>query len=190
VNVPPPGGRLEVVHGSMFAGKTEHLIARLRAEEARGQRVRAFKHAIDSRYAPTHLATHGGDQFEARRVSTPDAILEQAGDVDVIAIDEGQFFKQPLVAVVRALKARGLTVLVAGIPHDAWGRPFDPMPELVARADEVVLRQAPCRVCGCPAPYTQRMTAITTEFMIGGLPDYEPRCAVHFVSLPGPPEPR
>ncbi len=174
----------------MFAGKTEYLIARLRTEQSRGRRVRAFKHAIDGRYAPDQLVTHGGDRFEAIRVDGADAILDCTDGADVIAIDEGQFFKLPLVPVVQAMLDRGVTVVVAGITNDAWGRPFEPIPQLVALADEVVLRQAPCRVCGLPAAYTQLSTPVNTEFMVGGLGDYEPRCAAHFVALPGPPEPR
>jgi thymidine kinase len=172
----------------MFAGKTEHLIARLRAEQTRGRRVEAFKHTIDARYAPDQLVTHRGDHFAAIRVPDARLILDRADQVDVVAIDEGHFFKLPLVPVVEALKARGQTVLVAGITHDAWGRPFEPIPQLAAIADEVVLCQAPCRVCGQPSPYTQRMTQVNSEFMVGGVGDYEPRCAAHFVALPGRPE--
>lgn len=174
----------------MFAGKTEHMIARLRAELARGRVVRAFKHAIDGRYDSDHLVTHPGDRFEAVRVPDAAAILDRVEGVDVVAIDEGHFFKQALVPVVQALRARGLTVLVAGITHDSWGRPFEPMPELAEMADEVVLCQAPCRVCGQPSPYTQRMTPVNTEFMVGGAGDYEPRCAAHFVAQTGPAESR
>lgn len=190
VNPPSSTGRLEVVYGSMFAGKTEYLISRLRFEQSRGRRVRAFKHAIDDRYAADHLATHAGDRFQATRTSDAASILDQVSGIDVIAIDEGHFFKLPLVAVVEALRKQGKTVLVAGISHDAWGRPFEPMPQLTAMADTVVQRQAPCRVCGQPSPFTQRMTAVNTEFMVGGTGDYEPRCAAHFVALAGPPEKR
>jgi thymidine kinase len=183
-------GRLEVVHGSMFAGKTEHVIARLRQEESHGRRVRAFKHSSDARYAPAHLVTHRGDQFAAVRVPNAEAILEHVDDVDTVAIDEGHFFKVPLIAIVAELRARGLSVLVAGITHDAWGRPFDPFPQLAAIADDVVFLQAPCRVCGEPAAYTQRITPVNTQFMVGGVGDYEPRCKTHFEALDIPPEPR
>ena len=174
----------------MFGGKTEHIIARLRKEQARGKTVKAFKHRIDNRYDPDHLVTHAEDRFDAVRVSDASSILAASEGVDVVAIDEGHFFKMPLIPVVQALLARGLTVLVAGISHDAWGRPFEPMPDLVSMADEEVLRQAPCRVCGEPAPFTQRMTAVSTLHMVGGLDDYEPRCEAHFTPLSGPPEQR
>lgn len=174
----------------MFAGKTEQLIARLRHARSDGLRVMAFKHQIDDRYDPTHLVTHTQDRFDAVRVSEAGAILDQAAGADVVAIDEGHFFRMPLVDVVNALRDRGISVLVAGISHDAWGRPFEPMPQLCELADEVVVKQAPCRVCGEPAPYTQRMTRVDTLHMVGGLNDYEPRCEAHFTPLPGPPEAR
>lgn len=187
---PNHAGRLEVVHGSMFAGKTEYLLARLRAEQAQGRHVLAFKHASDARYAPQFLVTHPGDRFEAVRVAEATAIPALAREAEVVAIDEGHFFKRPLLDVVRALVADGKTVLVAGITNDAWGQPFEPMPELAALADAEVLRQAPCRVCGAPAPYSQRLTPVGTEFMVGGAGDYEPRCGAHFTALATPPEPR
>jgi thymidine kinase len=183
-------GRIEIVHGSMFSGKTEHLIARLRQEQARGKRVVAFKHSIDDRYEPDHLVTHRRDHFEALRVSNAAAILERSAGADVVAIDEGHFFQMALIPVVQELVARGVTVLVAGITHDCWGRDFEPIPQLAALADDEVVLQAPCRVCGKPSPFTQRLTAINSLHMVGGLDDYEPRCAVHFTPFPGPPENR
>jgi thymidine kinase len=183
-------GRVEVIHGSMFAGKTEHLIARLRQEAARGKTIKAFKHAIDDRYDPEHLVTHRGDRFDAARVTTAAAIPELCEGADVVAIDEGHFFKLALVPVVRQLVERGLTVIVAGITHDAWGRPFEPIPQLIELASEEIVCQAPCRVCGKPSPFTQRTTPVNTLHMVGGLDDYEPRCPEHFTPLPDPPEQR
>mgnify|MGYP003395065130 FL=1 len=92
--------------------------------------------------------------------------------------------------VVRRLLDRGVSIIVAGLSHDAWGRPFDPMPQLCEMADEITTRMSPCRVCGKPSPYTQRMTAVNTLHMVGGLADYEPRCAEHFTPLSTPPENR
>jgi len=183
-------GRLEVVHGSMFGGKTEHMIARLRQAESHGHCVMAFKHAIDDRYDPDHLVTHRKDRFDAIRVPDGDSILALCNGADLVAIDEGHFFKNALIPVVQSLLDRGITVIVSGITHDAWGRPFEPMPKLSDMADEEVLRQAPCRVCGEPSPYTQRMTDVDTLHMVGGLDDYEPRCAAHFTPLATPPESR
>ncbi len=183
-------GRLEVVHGSMFAGKTEYTISRLRQETSNHRRVKAFKHIIDSRYEPDALVTHRLDRFEAVRVPDAETIEAMCDDVDVVAIDEGHFFGTDLIPVVRALRDRGLTVLVAGITYDVWGRPFDPIPQLIEFADHVELCQAPCRVCGRPAPYNQRNTKMDALHMVGGLDDYEPRCAEHFTPLADEPEPR
>ena len=180
-------GRLEVIHGSMFGGKTELMIVRLRQEESYGRKVKAFKHVIDNRYDPDHLVTHRNDRYPAARVPDAESILATCDGVDVVAIDEGHFFKQALVSVVQEFLARGVTVIVAGITYDVWGRRFDPIPELAEMADQVVLRQAACRVCGDAAPFNQRMTP-TTPDMVGGLSDYEPRCARHFTPLSDPPE--
>lgn len=174
----------------MFGGKTERMIALLRQAVTDGLRVRAFKHAIDNRYDPTHLVTHRQDRFDAQPVPDATAILDRVADVDVVAVDEGQFFKRALVPVIEELLRRGKTVLVAGITHDAWGRPFEPIPDLIARSQEEIVCRAPCRICGSPAPYTQRLTPISTLHMVGGLDDYEPRCRAHFTPLPGPPETR
>ena len=167
----------------MFGGKTERLIARLRLAQAHGLRVVAFKHSIDNRYDATHLVTHTQDKFEAVPVVDAAALLARCGEAEFVAIDEGQFFKAALVPVVRELLERGVSVIVAGISHDAWGRPFEPMPQLREMADEVTTRQSPCRVCGKPSPFTQRMTPIDTLHMVGGLDDYEPRCGEHFEPL-------
>lgn len=180
----PPLGFLEVVHGSMFGGKTEYLIARLREEEAQGRAVRAFKHIIDDRYEPDYLVTHRQDRFAAARVSSAEDLLHESEGAEVVAIDEGHFFTPALVEVVRVLRQRGLVVIVAGITHDAWGRHFTPMPELVQMADREILRQAPCSICGEPSPFTQRMTPVRGTLMVGGSGDYEPRCVLHFAPLP------
>lgn len=174
----------------MFGGKTEHMIARLKEAQARGDRVLAFKHCIDDRYVPDAIVTHPGERFDAVRVPDAASIPDLAIDADFIAIDEGHFFGPTLVEVVETLCAQGKSVLVAGITNDAWGRAFEPMPQLCAIADSEVIKQAPCRVCGKPAPFTQRMTQINTKHMVGGLSDYEPRCEAHFSPLASPPEVR
>lgn len=185
-----PRGRLIVIHGSMFAGKTETMIARLRLARQAGRRVVAFKNSIDDRYDADHLVTHRGDRFDARRAATPEDILVQMGDAQTVAIDEAQFFGTALIRVVESLLCRGIDVIAAGITNDAWGRPFEPMPDLARLASEEVLLRAPCRVCGQPAAFTQRLVPVTTAHMVGGLEEYEPRCGDHFVPLPGPPEQR
>src|SRR6185436_2580077 len=109
------------------------------------------------------------------------------GDAECVASDEGQFFKPVLVDVVRKLCEGGKHVMIACISHDAWGRPFDRMPQLAETADAVEAKLAPCRVCGKPAEFTQRMVPVTTPTMVGGLESYEPRCQDHFTPLEGSP---
>ncbi len=174
----------------MFSGKTRYMIGRLRRALAEGKLVRAFKHVIDDRYAPDHLVSHNDDRFEELRAGSAEAIVDLCNGAELVAIDEGQFFGTPLIGVSRKLLDDRVAVMVAGISNDAWGRPFDPMPQLAEMADEVITLEAPCSVCGAPSPYTQRMKQVNTQHMVGGLDEYEPRCAAHFEPLPGPPEQR
>jgi len=185
--VPPHRGRIEVIAGSMFSGKTERLIARLRSAQTRGRRVGAFKHRIDDRYDPDHLITHIQDRFPARRIASAKALIDQAREYDLVGIDEGHFFGRALIPVVRELAGAGKQVIVVGLENDAWGRPFTPMPELMEFADEVLHLYSACRVCGGQARYTQRMVPVESNLMVGGAESYEPRCQQHFEPLPGPP---
>ena len=179
--------RLEVIAGCMFSGKTERLIARLRSAEREGLRVGGFKHVIDDRYDATHLITHTRDTFPARRVNRAEAIVAASVDLDVVAIDEGHFFRRALISAVESMLAEGKQVLIAGLEFDAWGRPFTPMPELMDMADDVVHAYGTCRTCGGQARYSQRMVPVDSNLMVGGVDEYEPRCARCFVSLPSPP---
>lgn len=183
----PSQGRLEVFRGCMFAGKTEGLISALREAKESGRRVIAFKHSMDDRYDATHLITHRHDRFEAERALDALTIERLSRDFDVIGIDEGHFFGRILLTVVRRMIESGKHVIIAGIDNDAWGRPFPPMPDLAALADRDVLLSRPCTKCGAQARYSQRMVPVTTEFMVGGVGEYEPRCAACFTPLPGPP---
>ncbi len=180
-------GRLEVIAGCMFSGKTERLIARLRAAQRAGQAVIAFKHRMDDRYDPSHLVTHTQDRFDALRVGDVGELLEQSRSADVVGVDEGHFFGRPLIEAVRQLLASGRHVIVVGIDYDAWGRPFTPFPQLKEMADEVVQAYATCRVCGGQARYSQRMVPVESQLMVGGAEAYEPRCLRCFQPLPGPP---
>jgi len=177
-------GRIEVIRGCMFSGKTERLIARLRAAGRDGRRVAAFKHVIDDRYDATHLITHTQDRYPAQRAAEAAAVARLAGGADVLGIDEGHFFGMDLVEVVQRLAGSGRRVIVVGIDFDVWGRPFAPMPELSDIADEVLYFHAACRVCGGQARYSQRMTPIANGGMVGGAEAYEPRCQKCFVALP------
>jgi thymidine kinase len=186
---PKPRGRLEVIAGSMFSGKTERLIARLRSARAAGQRVIAFKHRMDDRYDPEHLITHTQDRFDAVRIGSAGAIPAAAAGRDVVGIDEGHFFGLALIDAVQGMKADGQRVIVVGLQFDAWGRPFSPLTELMDMADEALHMYAACRICGGQARYSQRMVPVTTNTLVGGADLYEPRCAQCFEPLPGePPE--
>ncbi|HUU83817.1 MAG TPA: thymidine kinase [Phycisphaerae bacterium] len=180
-------GRIEVIAGSMFSGKTERLIARLRNAQTEGRHVGAFKHRMDDRYDPEHLITHTQDRFPAARVAGADEIVERSGELDTIGIDEGHFFGRPLIEVVRGLTDSARRVLVVGLEYDAWGRPFVPMAQLAEMADEVLHMYAPCRVCGGQARYSQRMVPVGTQTMVGGADLYQPRCQRCFEPLASPP---
>ncbi len=170
----------------MFSGKTARLIEHLQAARAAGRRVVACKHRLDTRYDPAHLATHDGRSFDAVAVADAGDILSAATGAEVVGIDEAQFFGGALVPVCQTLTGVGVTVIVAGIDHDAWGRPFPPLPELCRRADVVEPLHAPCTVCGRPATYSQRVVPVKDDEMVGGPGEYEPRCPAHFTPLPPP----
>ncbi len=179
-------GRLVVICGCMFAGKTARLIEHLCTAAAAGRRVVACKHQLDARYDPSWLITHDGRRFPASAVTSADQVLRQAAHAEVVGIDEGQFFGRALVRVCWEFRAVGCTVFVAGIDHDAWGQLFPPLPQLAAVADEVERMDAPCTLCGRPACFSQRMVPVVGGQMVGGPGDYEPRCAAHFQPLPPP----
>src|SRR5262245_56791576 len=153
-------GRIEVIRGCMFSGKTERLIARLRAAQRDGRRVIAFKHMIDDRYDATHLITHTQDRFPALRSTDPESIARHAGNAETIGIDEGQFFGMELVDLVARMAESGRRLIIVGIDYDVWGRPFSPIPELSNIADEVLYFYAACRVCGGQARFSQRTTPL------------------------------
>ena len=181
-------GRIELICGCMFTGKTGRLIDELVAARSAGLTVRAFKHPLDRRYGLRYLATHDGRRLPAEAVASAAEIIERSAGVAVAGIDEAQFFGRGLVRACRSLRARGQRVLVAGIDFDAWGRPFPPLPQLKQLADHVEVLCVPCSVAGCdqPACYSQRMVPVTDPDMVGGPEEYRPRCAAHFQPLPPP----
>lgn len=248
----PSAGRIEVIAGCMFAGKTAALIGRLRMHEARGLRVVAVAHWLDQGRAmpsddggvapadgapdlgagramqpdsglgpqhdcPTNFSFHdevgcpstrGDDRFNTRKSgfaptaatlrthhnhTYPALALASSNEiraaaesiaVDVVGIDEVQFFDGGVVEILDAMRRAGLVVIAAGIHNNAWGRPFEPLPQLMAIADSVEIMTVPCTVCGAGAQFTQRVSPIVAGNMIGGPGDYEPRCATCFVPLP------
>lgn len=173
---PQGTGWIEVVCGSMFSGKTEELIRRLRRAQIARQRVAIFKPVIDDRYAADRLVTHDRAWLPSIPVRHPREILEHTGDAQVLGIDEAQFFDRSLVDVCQELAGRGKRVIAAGLDTDYRGRPFEPVPELMAVAEYVTKVQAVCVVCGNPACRTQRVVRGGDRILVGGRDAYEPRC--------------
>ncbi len=181
-------GWLEVICGPMFAGKSEELIRRVRTLSYAHQKIIAFKPAIDNRYDATAIASHDGEKFSAYAVKDI-ADMEKllTPDVQVVAIDEVQFFKDGIVSFVEKLADRGIRVIVAGLDTDFRGEPFGPMPELLARAEFVTKLTAACTVCGCAATRTQRLVnGEPAKFddpviLVGAKESYEARCRKHHI---------
>ena len=175
-NLPNDSGWIEVVCGSMFSGKTEELIRRLRRAQIAKQRVAIFKPVIDTRFAEDRIVSHSGVSLPSINVSNAEEIRENAGDVDVIGIDEAQFFDLGLVGVCEELADRGHRVIVAGLDQDYLGQPFEPMPQLLAVAEYITKTLAICMVCGAPANRTQRVAHRSERVLVGAGDAYEARC--------------
>jgi thymidine kinase len=173
----PVQGWIEVIVGSMFSGKSEELIRRLRRARIARQKVQIFKPAIDTRYSEDHIVSHGEMRIESRAVEGSRQLLDEIEpDTEVIGIDEGQFFDQELPAVCSALADRGMRVIVAGLDQDYLGKPFEPMPQLLAIAEYITKTHATCMVCGNPANHTQRLVASEDRVLLGAHGMYEARC--------------
>jgi len=170
-------GWIEVIAGSMFSGKSEELIRRLRRAQIARQKVQIFKPSIDERYSETQIVSHSEMRIESSVVSSAGEILSLVGlDTDVVGIDEGQFFDQALVRVVNQLADQGKRVLIAGLDMDYLGRPFEPMPQLLAIAEDITKTRAICMNCGNPASYTQRLIHRRERVVVGAAGAYEARC--------------
>lgn len=181
-------GWIECICGSMFSGKSEELIRRLRRGLYAKQHVKVFKPSIDNRYSEEAVVSHNGNQLTAINIKNSQEILEQdLQGIDIIGIDEVQFFDEGIVNVAQKLAEDGYRVVVAGLDMDFKGVPFHPMPEMMAVAELVTKLQAVCAVCGAPASRTQRL--INGEpahiddpiILVGADESYEPRCRDHHV---------
>jgi thymidine kinase len=173
----PRLGWIEVVTGSMFSGKSEELIRRVRRAQIARQRVQIFKPRVDDRYAADHIVSHSDMKLPSEVVGSAGEILDRLDTrTEVVGIDEGQFFDVSLVAVANSLADRGVRVIVAGLDQDYRGRPFDPMPQLMAVAEYVDKTLAICMRCGAPANRSQRLVAATDRVVVGGSHEYEARC--------------
>jgi thymidine kinase len=179
-------GWIEVIVGSMFSGKTEELIRRLRRAQIAKQRIQVFKPKIDNRYSSDQIASHSEQRTKSVPVGTAKEILNLVADTTrVVGIDEGQFFDPSLVEVCQKLADRGIRVIVAGLDTDWQGRPFEPMPQLMAVAEIVLKSNAICVVCGGLASRTQRLSSSTARVQVGAAEMYEARCRGCFtVELP------
>ncbi len=169
-------GWLEVVCGPMFSGKTEELIRRLRRAQIARQRVEILKPAIDQRYSANHLVSHSAQSIPSVLVATAAECLERAREADVLGIDEAQFLGADLPAVCEELADRGVRVIVAGLDMDYLGKPFEPIPQLLAIAEYITKTLAICVVCGDAASRTQRTVAVEGRVAVGATDKYEARC--------------
>ncbi|MFN3785113.1 MAG: thymidine kinase [Spirosomataceae bacterium] len=169
-------GWVEVICGSMFSGKTEELIRRLNRADIARQKVQIFKPAVDTRYHEENIVSHSKRSIVSEPVTSSSEILIRLTDCEVVGIDEAQFFDLDLVDVVTQLANLGKRVIIAGLDMDSRGKPFGPMPALMATAEYVTKVHAICVVCGDVANYSYRKTANEAQVMLGEADTYEARC--------------
>jgi thymidine kinase len=170
-------GFIEVICGSMFSGKTEELIRRLRRALIARQAVKVYKPAIDRRYGDEDVVSHSAQRLPSKAITRPDEILTDLVEaVEVVGIDEAQFFEPELVSVCRQLAARGKRVIVAGLEQDYLGNPFQTMALLMVEAEYVTKNLAICVICGAPALRNQRTSGRGGQILVGGADAYEARC--------------
>ncbi|CAM4109138.1 thymidine kinase [Geobacillus stearothermophilus] len=193
MHVMTQSGWLEVICGSMFSGKSEELIRRIRRAQFAKQEVKVFKPTIDNRYREDAVVSHNGNSVIAIPVATPAEMFRYiSAATDVVAIDEVQFFSDDIIDVVQTLANRGYRVIAAGLDQDFRGEPFGPVPALMAIAESVTKLQAVCTVCGSPASRTQRLiNGVPASYddpviLVGASEAYEPRCRHHH-EVPGKP---
>jgi thymidine kinase len=179
-----PPGRLELITGPMFSGKSEELIRRLKRARIARQRVACFKPDIDLRYHRTAIASHSSQTHEASTIASVEqlraALAEQLHAVEVVGIDEAQFLDQGIVPLALELVQLGKRVLIAGLDTTFANEPFGPIPALMALSDEVTKLSAVCMTCGAPAIHTQRLGQSQQLVVVGAAGLYEARCRAHF----------
>ncbi len=171
-------GFIEVICGSMFSGKTEELVRRLKRSQIARQKIQVFKPALDNRYSTDHVQSHDSNRLPSRAVEKAKDILRFVDDnTRVVGIDEAQFFDDSVVDIAQKLAYRGIRVIVAGLDMDFQGQPFGPMPKLLAVAEQVTKLSAVCMICGGPATRTQRTSGTSTQKIVVGAKElYEARC--------------
>src|SRR5512134_2486252 len=177
----PNHGWIEVITGSMFSGKSEELIRRLRRAQIARRKVQIFKPTIDKRYSDDHIISHSEMRIPSESLASSRELLDRVlPETEVVGIDEGQFFDQELPAVCSTLADQGKRVIVAGLDQDYLGKPFEPMPQLLAIAEYITKTLAICMVCGNPANHTQRLVASEDRVLVGAGGMYEARCRTCF----------
>jgi len=173
----PTQGWIEVIVGCMFSGKSEELIRRLRRAQIAKQRVQVFKPTIDTRFSAQDIVSHSEQRIQSEPVATSRMLLDKvARDTEVVGIDEGQFFDLELPMICNTLADNGKRVIVAGLDQDYLGKPFEPMPQLLAIAEYITKTLAICVICGEPANHTQRLVASSDRVLVGASGLYEARC--------------
>lgn len=177
------GGSIEVICGSMFSGKTEELIRRLKRAEIAKLKIEIFKPATDTRYHLTDVVSHNANAIPSTAVNHSSAILLLNADTQVVGIDEAQFFDDNLPEVCTVLANKGIRVIVAGLDMDSAGKPFGPVPALMAIAELVTKVNAVCVCCGLPAMYSYRKVASADRVLLGEKESYEPRCRACFYGM-------
>jgi thymidine kinase len=175
-------GWVEVIVGSMFSGKSEELIRRLNRARIARQKVQVFKPKIDDRYSKREIASHSGQTHHSIPVATAEELLRHLdAEVEVVGIDEGQFFDEGLVPAVNQMANGGVRVIIAGLDQDYTGKPFEPMPQLLAIAEFITKTHAICVACGDTANYSQRTFESDARVEVGASGKYEARCRKCFV---------
>jgi thymidine kinase len=177
-------GWIEVICGSMFSGKTEELIRRLKRAKIANLKVEIFKPVMDTRYHEKQIVSHDENAILSTPVDNSQTILLLAGDVDVVGIDEAQFFDDQLPEVCDQLAVRGIRVIAAGLDMDYLGRPFGQMPFLLAKAEYITKLHAICVRCGNIANYSYRKKPVSGQIVLGEKELYEPRCRHCYFGLP------
>lgn len=171
-------GSIEVICGSMFSGKTEELMRRLRRAKFANQRIEVYKPALDTRYDEVEVVSHDRNSISSTPVESSASILLMSSEVDVVGIDEAQFFDTGLIAVVQELADKGVRVIIAGLDMDFRRQPFGPMAELCAIADSVDKIHAICVECGRLANYSHRLVSGEAQVLLGEVKEYAPLCRI------------
>ena len=173
---PKKAGSVEVICGSMFSGKTEELIRRLKRAQFAKQKVEIYKPCVDVRYSEDQVVSHDSHSIPSTPIDSPASMLLLSSDVEVVGIDEAQFFDDTLVDVVQTLANRGIRVIIAGLDTDFLGKPFGPMPALMAIAEDIQKVHAICVRCGSPANHSHRLVKNDALVVLGEKDEYEPLC--------------